>query len=79
MRPHLKILAQHGEKYYVVATCNVCYQQEHFNLLINLWNRWQGGELIQRCFPQLTPDEREILISGICGDCFDKMFKEDAE
>ena len=35
------------------------------------------GELIQNAMPYLSPDEREILISGICGRCFDEMYGED--
>ncbi len=31
---------------------------------------------IQDIFPELRNDEREILVSGICGECFDEMFKE---
>jgi len=37
--------------------------------------RWEEeGELIQNALPYLSADERELLISGICGGCFDKMF-----
>lgn len=36
--------------------------------------RWEEGELIQDALPYLSADERELLISGICGGCFDKMF-----
>lgn len=36
---------------------------------------WTHGKLAQRAFPYLTADERELLISGICGACFDKIFK----
>ena len=39
--------------------------------------RWEGGELIQDAMPYLSADERELLISGVCGACFDKMFGED--
>ena len=35
---------------------------------------WQDGELVQDAFPYLSADEREMLISGICGTCFDKIF-----
>jgi hypothetical protein len=38
------------------------------------YQRWKGGELIQRAMPYLTADQRELLISGVCGECFDKMF-----
>ncbi len=37
--------------------------------------RWsRGGEYIQNVFPELTPNERELLQSNTCGACFDKMF-----
>jgi len=35
---------------------------------------WREGKYIQNAMPYLSADEREILVSGICGDCFDKMF-----
>lgn len=38
------------------------------------YRRWLMGESIQKALPMLTPDQREIMISGICGKCFDKMF-----
>ena len=38
--------------------------------------RWKDGALIQDAMPYLSPDEREILISGVCGRCFDAMFGE---
>jgi len=28
------------------------------------YDRWRGGELIQRAMPTVTPDLREFLISG---------------
>ena len=36
--------------------------------------QWKDGELIQDAMPYLSADERELLISGTCGTCFDKMF-----
>lgn len=32
--------------------------------------RWRGGTFVQDAFPYLTADERELLISGTCGDCW---------
>lgn len=34
---------------------------------------------VQDCFPYLTPDEREMFISGVCKVCWDDMFGEDEE
>ena len=33
-----------------------------------------GGELAQRAFPQLTPTEREQIISHLCPQCQSKIF-----
>ena len=35
-----------------------------------------GTKLIQRCFPYLTSNEREMFISGYCGECFDELYKD---
>lgn len=29
---------------------------------------------VQHIFPQMPPEEREMLISGICPDCWNKLF-----
>lgn len=34
---------------------------------------------IQDIFPYLTPAERELLISGICGECWEKLFPPEPE
>lgn len=34
----------------------------------------QGHIIIQRIFPEVSPDNREILQTGQCGECFDKLF-----
>ncbi len=38
----------------------------------------QGG-FAQDCFPALAAEQREFLISGICGKCWDQMFLPDDE
>lgn len=34
---------------------------------------WRAGGLIQNVMPYLTADQRELLISRICGECFNKI------
>lgn len=38
---------------------------------------WRNGELIQKAMPEVSADDREFLISGICGGCFDLMWQEE--
>lgn len=39
-------------------------------------NEWLNGGLIQNCFPYLSADEREILMTGIDAQGWDEMFGE---
>jgi hypothetical protein len=60
-------------------TCSVCGEYEVWSLDRELVNRWQGGENIQRVFPDMSASEREILITGIHPDCWDKLFPGEAD
>jgi len=40
---------------------------------------WHNGDLIQDAMPYLSAGEREVLVSGTCGACFDKMFGDEEE
>ena len=57
-------------------TCRKCGTTVQIHVIGPDYDRWKSGELIQNAMPYLTPDEREILISGTCGPCFDRMFGE---
>ena len=37
--------------------------------------KYHTGMKVQDAFPYLTDNEREILVSGFCSDCFDKIFE----
>ena len=43
------------------------------------WKAWRSGELIQDALPEVSADDRELLLSGTCGPCFDKFFPPDPE
>jgi len=38
---------------------------------------WIDGELIQNALPNSTPDQRELLMTGNCGPCWDMMFSDE--
>jgi hypothetical protein len=41
------------------------------------FTQWKAGKInIQDALPDFSADERELLLSSICGTCFDKMFKD---
>lgn len=56
-----------------------CVKCDNVHIILvgsNDLQRWKDGELIQDAMPYLSADEREILISNICGRCFEQMFGE---
>lgn len=59
--------------------CIYCKKAHHLKVDAEAAIKFRDGGYAQNCFPELTPGEREFLISGICSDCWDKMFKEDEE
>ena len=56
------------------ATCNKCKDQVEMSVNKDDYTSWENGELIQNAMPYLTADEREVLISGICGPCFGGLY-----
>jgi hypothetical protein len=61
----------------VTKKCPGCFQAVTIEVDKDNYFRWKGGELIQRAFPELTPDQRELLISGTHPECWDKMFADE--
>jgi len=56
--------------------CRQCGTVVQITVLGPDYEKWEEGELIQNAMPYLSPGEREILISGTCGPCFEQMFGE---
>jgi hypothetical protein len=63
----------------VVTRCPFCGRGNEVEVNeADYWD-WDDGMLVQDAFPYLSADEREMLISGICPTCWDKMFGSDEE
>ena len=59
-------------------SCISCREITLFQLDQEKFLEWRHGALIQDTFPELSKGERELLISGICGSCFNKMYELEA-
>jgi hypothetical protein len=61
-------------------TCPECGATGEIQMEFQDWEigktRMWAGELIQHCFPNLTPAQREQLINGFHNKCWDSMFGE---
>lgn len=61
----------------VSVGCKACLREHHILVPKAGYAMWARGlKHIQDAMPGLTEDERELLVNGICGRCFDKLFKE---
>ena len=60
----------------VAMTCTFCGQFHLVEVDLEQFEAWKNGELIQKAMPDLTPTEREQLISQICPKCQEKIFGE---
>lgn len=63
----------------VEITCPFCDANHTVEVNLAQFEAWQNGELIQNAMPDLTPTEREQLISGLCPKCQAEMFGEGEE
>ena len=63
----------------VITQCPFCGRGNEVEVNEFDYFDWSEGELAQDAFPYLSAAEREMLISGICPKCWDKMFREDEE
>jgi hypothetical protein len=60
--------------------CHMC--RGWYNVLVNSDDLldWTSGSLpIQEAMDYLSPTERELFLSQVCGDCFDKLFSLDSD
>jgi len=59
--------------------CTKCREITKFSLDREGFMKWKGGICIQEALPDVSPDIRELMISGVCGTCFDKLFSEGSQ
>lgn len=63
----------------VITRCPFCGRGNEVEVNEMDYLDWSDGELAQVAFPYLSANEHEMLISGICPDCWDGMFGGDEE
>ena len=68
------------ENPYVQVTCRDCGKIYEIPVSQSRIDEWYSkGTFAQDEFPELTADQRELLISGICPNCWNKLFPPEDE
>jgi hypothetical protein len=63
----------------VTISCTGCDRKFEVPVTQEQIIQWRAGALIQRVMPELSPDQRELLMSQTCGECWDAMFVDEEE
>ena len=63
----------------IITKCLWCGEKHEFEVPFEDYFAFLNGEPIQVAMPQLSADERERLISGICPNCYSKAFSDEYE
>ena len=74
MKNQAVVECRNGESINVEGECRRCGEKHCIGMERSEWEAWLKGELIQRAMPKLDSDARELLLSGLCGKCFDSIF-----
>lgn len=61
----------------VETKCPLCNKVHYVECSEEGYKALQEGEFAQVALPDLSPEEREMLMSGICPQCWDLMFPEE--
>jgi len=68
-----------GDALTLTAVCSICEKVEHVTVGRRELDRYMGGELVQNVWPDLSADERELIISARtptpCSVCWDKYMR----
>lgn len=53
--------------------CKKCGCEVQISAPERQWEKYFDGAPVQEAFPTMCPEAREILVSGLCTDCFDDI------
>jgi len=59
---------------HITTVCPECHSDKIIKVETRDWLKWNSGVYVQNAFPYLSPEDRESLITGYCGDCWDNLF-----
>jgi len=60
----------------IVKNCMFCGKESSISVDSASLYLYNQGAMIQDAFPDLTASEREVIKSGIHGECWDNTFKD---
>lgn len=70
-----------NEKMEMGCQCQLCRNVVYLEATVAQWEEYHSPNRrhIQTIFPEMSASNRELLISGICGECFDSLFGQEED
>ena len=62
---------------FVTQPCRVCNQRSKVLVDPDSLAEWRRGQYVQIAFPDMTPEQRELLVSGTHASCWRDLFGDD--
>jgi hypothetical protein len=63
----------------IARTCVVCGKPRPIHCTEEQFQDWKNGALAQQAMPDVPAAERELLLSGICGECWKETFRDEED
>lgn len=64
----------------IYTKCPICGSEKTFVVTDEQYDMYISGDYhIQDIFPDLSAADRERFITGMCGQCWDDMFKDEED
>ena len=67
---HISSTVVVGSTQITTVRCVSCGSEESITHTPEAFSKWVDGETAQQAFPEFSAAQRELLISGICEECF---------
>lgn len=64
---------------YTTKKCQVCGKQSELQLDPTKVQRWEDGVHVQNVWPEMSPEDRELLISGTHPHCWNQLMGPDPD
>lgn len=66
-----------GDNVVLQGVCTVTGKIHSVRVSKKKFEDWHGGQMIQDAFPELSPDQREFIMTGTTPAEWDAMFEEE--
>ena len=64
----------------IVVDCVGCNEEKHVDIPTKAWVKWKNSNVsLQVVWPEGSANDRELLISQLCGTCYDEWCGFDYE